>query len=140
MKSRQVIEILPDGTRNVYNTQAECSAKTGIHYTTLNMILTGKRKQLKKGPVYQYGGYSVKKSKEEKETQFSIKSRYVRKSVRKPITQTKCWHCKNSYTNGCSWAREFKPVEGWKAVPTSIGYNPTTKSYQVISCPEFVEG
>lgn len=43
-----------------------------------------------------------------------------------------CWRCDRAI-GGCSWSRSFTPVEGWEAQ-----YNPTIKSYHVISCPEYV--
>ena len=50
-----------------------------------------------------------------------------------------CWDCHNSITDGCSWAREFKPVEGWeaKSVKKTSQYNDGI-SYTVYSCPLFV--
>ena len=70
-------------------------------------------------------------------------------------SNTLCWRCKNAVPNmektcGCSWSRDFIPVESWEAIETSIYCqrwdNRTktrdasigTKSYIVISCPEFV--
>lgn len=51
---------------------------------------------------------------------------------------TLCWDCKN-YMNGCSWAREGKPVEGWTAIPTvkqQHNHDPL-HSFLVLKCPEF---
>lgn len=42
-----------------------------------------------------------------------------------------CWRCDRAI-GGCSWSRSFTPIEGWEAQ-----YNPTIKSYHVISCPEY---
>lgn len=54
---------------------------------------------------------------------------------------TKCWDCKNSVCAGCSWAREFKPVEGWEAKKTFIPSNGEyAESYHVINCPKFIKG
>lgn len=64
---------------------------------------------------------------------------------------TLCWKCANAVPNregtrGCSWSKEFKPVEGWDAEKTVLftGYWNSkrfgTDSYIVKSCPEFVEG
>lgn len=60
--------------------------------------------------------------------------------------ETLCWYCANAVPNpktgkGCSWSREFKPVEGWIAEETEIitredGERPI-KSYIVYSCPCF---
>lgn len=49
-----------------------------------------------------------------------------------------CWDCAKS-CGGCSWSRDFIPVDGWKAAPTSkhnanrVG----TESYQIEYCPEY---
>jgi len=56
-------------------------------------------------------------------------------------TSTLCWGCANAYS-GCSWSRDFKPVDGWDAKKTKIethnrGY---TDSYIVYKCPMFKEG
>ncbi len=53
----------------------------------------------------------------------------------KTSNDTLCWRCENY---NCSWAKSFKPVEGWKAKPTVI-YDEyaNINSYLVISCPEF---
>lgn len=53
-----------------------------------------------------------------------------------------CADCQNPI-NSCSWEREFKPVEGWVAVPTKVlmfsgsDRNPRRSdiSYDVVSCP-----
>ena len=52
---------------------------------------------------------------------------------------TLCWDCKNAVL-GCSWSRDFVPVEGWKAVPTKVygGEERVTDSFNVLECPEFV--
>ena len=68
--------------------------------------------------------------------------RYYRKKKRDINTyyrkDTKCWHCKNCY-GGCSWSREFKPVNGWTAKKTFIpSNNEYAESYKVIECPEFI--
>lgn len=48
-----------------------------------------------------------------------------------------CWFCENN-AGGCSWAREFKPVQGWNATPSVIpnSGNPM-HSYHVEGCPKF---
>ena len=48
-----------------------------------------------------------------------------------------CWDCKNSTTNGCSWAKSFTPVDGWKAMQSVAG---TSDSYCVFECPKFKKG
>ena len=55
----------------------------------------------------------------------------------KPRPDTLCWDCKNSTTNGCEWAKSFKPVDGWKAIPSVAG---ESDSYLVLECPKFEKG
>ena len=50
---------------------------------------------------------------------------------------TLCWDCKHSTTNGCSWAKSFTPVDGWKAIPSVAG---ESDSYLVLECPKFEKG
>lgn len=52
---------------------------------------------------------------------------------------TLCWDCAKAML-GCSWSREFIPVEGWTAEPTVLhsGNAGQTDSYVVHKCPEFV--
>ena len=56
-----------------------------------------------------------------------------------------CFSCKKSAL-GCSWSREFKPIEGWDAVPTVItnwsdGKRVIyTETYALRGCPEYEEG
>lgn len=45
---------------------------------------------------------------------------------------TLCWVCQNCF-GGCSWSRDYTPVEGWKA-------KKTPNSYLVLSCPSFDPG
>jgi hypothetical protein len=53
---------------------------------------------------------------------------------------TLCWKCQKAVL-GCSWSRDFEPVPGWTAEPTTIlvndGGNRVTHSFKVIACPEF---
>ena len=53
---------------------------------------------------------------------------------------TLCWKCQKA-CGGCSWSKDFTPVENWNAVPTKIkAYGTgdgTIDSYRVIECPEF---
>lgn len=49
--------------------------------------------------------------------------------------QTLCWHCDHACKGGCSWADEFKPVNGWTAEHQVTN---TLDSYYVKSCPLFV--
>ena len=47
---------------------------------------------------------------------------------------TLCWDCKNSYTNGCSWARKLIPVKEWTAFHSK---KKEFESYLVVNCPKF---
>jgi hypothetical protein len=59
---------------------------------------------------------------------------------------TLCWKCQKA-SGGCSWSRDFIPVDGWEAKPSQIliaCQNQTkdkkpkyTESFDVHSCPEF---
>lgn len=50
---------------------------------------------------------------------------------------TKCWTCQNCF-GGCSWSRDFIPVDGWKAEKTFIPSNEQyAESYKVIECPKY---
>ena len=59
---------------------------------------------------------------------------------------TICWNCKNA-CGGCSWSREFKPVEGWTATPRTL-YQRKSKdnemteviAFSVAECPKFERG
>ena len=64
--------------------------------------------------------------------------------------QTICWECANAVPNidgtrGCSWSRDFEPVEGWDAEQTEVmrGYLQNSHlacvSYLVKRCPLFKE-
>lgn len=50
------------------------------------------------------------------------------------MSETLCWQCGKSCTGGCSWSKDFVPVNGWVAEQ-----NQKTGSYSVITCPEFVK-
>lgn len=67
------------------------------------------------------------------------------------MTDSICWECKNavpSEETGCSWSRDFVPVEGWEAVRRYIkafprGVHSTynfRESYCVKRCPLFARG
>lgn len=67
---------------------------------------------------------------------------------KRSINDTLCWICKHA-TNKygiCSWARELKPVDGWKAEARKAlikNYKCADKVdtyYKVIECPLFEEG
>ena len=57
-----------------------------------------------------------------------------------------CWLCEKA-CGGCSWSKDFTPIEGWKAIPTKISSytmlsNGRRKkyymdSYEIHECPEF---
>lgn len=55
-----------------------------------------------------------------------------------------CFTCQKAVC-GCSWSRNFIPVDGWTATPTKIkqGGNTVKKticeSYLITACPEYVE-
>ena len=50
-----------------------------------------------------------------------------------------CWTCSNCY-GGCSWSREFKPVDNWIATENIIIENGEhTKTYKIIYCPEYIK-
>lgn len=70
---------------------------------------------------------------------------------RHPVGDSICWDCKNAVQgecSGCSWSRDFKPVDGWNAVrrdisAASLGRRSTQadrESYVVVSCPKFIAG
>ena len=52
-----------------------------------------------------------------------------------------CCTCKNAVF-GCSWSRDFTPVEGWKAIPTIIhhGDDRDIPSFKIIFCPQYERG
>lgn len=59
-----------------------------------------------------------------------------------PHEGTLCWSCDKAVC-GCSWSREFKPVEGWTAVRRDVRVwdrvrKVTTESYFVKDCPGYV--
>ena len=69
--------------------------------------------------------------------------RYYRKKPynpanRKNKNESLCWNCKNCF-GGCSWSKDFAPVEGWKATETYIPMNGEhAQSYKVIECPQYI--
>lgn len=50
------------------------------------------------------------------------------------VKQTLCFSCERL---DCSWMKDLKPVEGWKANKSSIKYNNGGISYNVVHCPEY---
>lgn len=66
--------------------------------------------------------------------------------VKNNSKQTLCWKCKKAAGGSdCPWANEFKPVEGWQAMPTIVQMTTQTKqreallqdSFRVHKCPLF---
>lgn len=60
------------------------------------------------------------------------------------IEKTLCWDCGNAVPSadgkfGCSWSRNFEPVDGWKAEKhfKKYIYDQEIETYRVIECPEF---
>lgn len=56
------------------------------------------------------------------------------------VSESLCWKCKHA-TDGrvCEWARNFKPVKGWTAVPHILGEY-RAHSYYITECPKYEEG
>jgi hypothetical protein len=54
--------------------------------------------------------------------------------------ETLCWKCQRA-DGKCRWSREFKPVEGWLAIPTKVKEqgkkDQYITSFNVYACPEF---
>ena len=61
--------------------------------------------------------------------------------------ETLCWSCEKA-SGGCSWSKNFTPVDGWKAIPTVVCTYQTKlasgqvkkyaqESFNVQECPEF---
>lgn len=48
------------------------------------------------------------------------------------------WSCAKACKK-CSWSRNFEPVKGWEAEPTTLQQPPyrVVQSYRVIKCPEY---
>ena len=65
--------------------------------------------------------------------------RYVKsgeeRKLQKPKTNQLCWDC-GKYAGGCSWSRDFTPVEGWTA--EKVLMTSGTETYEIKECPEFV--
>ena len=62
--------------------------------------------------------------------------------VKMQCKETLCWDCKN-FAGNCSWSREFKPVDGWRAKKITINVcakkRPTITSYIVFECPQYID-
>lgn len=48
-----------------------------------------------------------------------------------------CWRCENA-TGGCSWSKELKPVNGWKAIEVKRDAD-EGDTYKILYCPLFKE-
>ena len=60
--------------------------------------------------------------------------------LKKMESEQLCWRCQNAY-GGCSWSKEFQPVEGWEAEPTIInGDGVEIPSFDIKKCPMFIKG
>lgn len=46
-----------------------------------------------------------------------------------------CWTCRKA-CGGCSWSKEFKPVEGWDATENILA-DGTLRGYEIRFCPEY---
>ena len=54
-------------------------------------------------------------------------------SYQKKEHETLCWTCRYACSDLCSWAGDFEPVPGWKAIETKKGFD-------VYECPLYQEG
>lgn len=52
-----------------------------------------------------------------------------------------CCTCRK-FCGGCSWSKDFTPVDGWKAIPTIIhhGDNRDIPSFKIMFCPKYERG
>jgi hypothetical protein len=58
----------------------------------------------------------------------------------KEACKTKCIDCGNA-CGGCSWSRDFTPVDGWFAAPQLVKNHDRQKNlptFLVMACPEFI--
>ena len=68
----------------------------------------------------------------------------VCKPIAEPVKRRKnespCWTCQNACGN-CSWSKNFKPVEGWDALPIIIKDSEgDIRSYKIKICPKYIFG
>lgn len=124
------------GERKDYETMRKASIAIGRHYSYVSFCIRNSR------PITDENGYT-----------YSVETTI--RGKKRPVLQPKkankntgriqlCCYCMKAY-GGCSWSKEFKPVEGWTAVPTVIlTRNPRGKdsiqSYKITACPEFERG
>jgi len=65
------------------------------------------------------------------------KPSFYRCNTRPPEKMQPCWKCKKA-CGGCSWSKDFTPVNGWVETPTVKHNNEIEyRSYEIHSCPEF---
>lgn len=56
---------------------------------------------------------------------------------------TLCWSCAKA-CGGCSWSKDFKPIDGWDAIPTKIripdddGGARYVDSFKITACPQYI--
>lgn len=67
------------------------------------------------------------------------------KNPKHPEKVTLCWSCQRACGEQmCSWAKEFKPVEGWEAIETEFevrgkkGFRKMVQTYRVDACPLYL--
>lgn len=61
------------------------------------------------------------------------KRRTSEKKRRRIFKEQLCWTCQNA-TGGCSWSKNFAPIEGWDAVSTTVDGEDT---YFIKNCPQY---
>lgn len=58
------------------------------------------------------------------------------------LKTTLCWWCVNSVPteeHGCSWSREFVPIDGWRATKEIRKYDvKEIETYTVHWCPQYI--
>lgn len=62
------------------------------------------------------------------------------KRVKTPVYKNEqpCWSCRNCI-NGCNWARDRKPVDGWVAERKPYrGTKTINFTYKITYCPEYI--
>lgn len=66
------------------------------------------------------------------------KNKYTSNANHKTKDTLCCWCGK--FCGGCSWSKDFIPVEGWTATPTITSGNGCrpVESYLITACPDFV--
>jgi len=125
MNRREVIKRNSEGDIvAVYSTIVEAARAEGVCTATIQKWV---------------GGYSVPKNG----CTYEAEERAGRADDGQNPDSSLCWSCDNA-TGGCSWSREFKPVNGWNAERRNVNTHrgrkriEGTESYFVKDCPEFV--